>query len=871
MNGFMSRNLLTKLAATTRSEQPPLPTVAWLDLQKFDRCASILLVLVMIVCFGCGKDAPTDSTASSVTSDESVQSATLPPDPKSFDDGLTATQILSQSMDQYKEAESYSDKGVLYLSYWMNGRPVQEPQNWATSWTRGGQFAAALFNSKIQCDGSRLGCYVYDIDSGNLDGQRLLLPADGRPPIAKLFADSIAAHFLSGESELPLENISTTRPLLIPPAIGLLTGQMIPLWLAQPESLVRMADAKIDNDDCYVVRFENSTPVTRTGDGSGQQNIDIWIDSNSGVIRQVALPTIWLDDKVRTSTEITDLQFVARFFDAELNSPVDPDVFQLQPIAGSTPVSRFVQLPESIPAGTIGIAAPPFELETLSGKTVSALNFDGHTTVLMWIAGERSYPAIEKLKQLEMQLASQNPDGKFHLAVVYTDSELAMPEVKTNSLNEQLGPLQQSTRLPFYFDRQLSTSALMKLEAVPCIVVLDGDSKVQFARKLTDQAWFEDVQAAAIRVEQGEDVATEMLADYRSFLEQYHTQLTAVTATQLGSDLTAESTGMEALGASLVTELVWSNPDFKMPGNVVATADDRLFALDGWRTLVELDFAGNTVARHELELPENEAVSSLQAAIDANGKPVIVAFMPSSGVVYKFVQAADESFQLVNHFPEVDSAARVLDCQLNTRNGREQLLIAFDGETGLQEVSQSGLEKRSSDGERFVSVSGDGMFGVSDGRLMPTILNPNTDVRPPEQSFSRLFSSSSVTTGYLGTSAGSDGQWYAFGLDRKTLEQKWTSPVGSQLFSSNIQPVASSAFEQVIWAVAGRENTIDLITDSGHSVGRFVSEEPLNGISIVKSQEKLILIVSTESGISGHLIDPSQLPGGLTRPVSHQR
>ena len=75
-----------------------------------------LLLLTAFFLSGCNE--ATESPSSSGTASPS-NATDQPPDQSSFDDGLSADQILAQSLQQYQRAESYSDDAVLYLSYWM--------------------------------------------------------------------------------------------------------------------------------------------------------------------------------------------------------------------------------------------------------------------------------------------------------------------------------------------------------------------------------------------------------------------------------------------------------------------------------------------------------------------------------------------------------------------------------------------------------------------------------------------------------------------------------------------------------------------------------------------------------------------------------
>ena len=115
--------------------------------------------------------------------------------PKSVQDDLRADEILGAIVEQYSGASSYKDSAVLYLSYRLDGRAIQEPHPWSVAWDRGGRFAADLFNAKIRCDSTKLSCYVFDIESGNIDNQHLLVDA---AKFEALLNDPIASHFISG-------------------------------------------------------------------------------------------------------------------------------------------------------------------------------------------------------------------------------------------------------------------------------------------------------------------------------------------------------------------------------------------------------------------------------------------------------------------------------------------------------------------------------------------------------------------------------------------------------------------------------------------------------------------------------------------------
>ncbi len=298
---------------------------------------------------------------------------------------------------------------------------------------------------------------------------------------------------------MPLDEDKTpAQPQLIPPTIGLLTGLLEPAWLRPDVLLERYDDSEIDGRACFVLRCWQSA--------AEKDFVDLWIDKENSTIWQAALPLDCLAAKVQTSPEIENLRLVARFHEATFDQPLDETRFVLEPRPESTPVSQFVKIPEPLNSELIGMKSPDFELQTQSGKKLVRADFAGRPTALLWIGGD-PHDVITKLDQLKSSLPSEFAN----FGVVYSDRDLADPNVKGNAMNMQLNEIARNTSVPFYFDRELTLSMQLAIKMLPCVVVLDKDSVIQFAMALDDDQWPISVKAALERVNQGEDVGSEML------------------------------------------------------------------------------------------------------------------------------------------------------------------------------------------------------------------------------------------------------------------------------------------------------------------------------------------------------------------------
>ena len=316
-----------------------------------------LILPSLIILIGCNQNK-----IASQAEKQAAQSANTVETPVA--DGPSASEILNQVVQKYRSSNSYQDEAVLYLNYRLHGQVMQEPQPWAVKWTDD-QLAANLFNGKILADGHLLSCYVFDIDSGNLDNQHLLIPYDDQLPIRQLFRDGIARHFVGGFSELPLdESDQASLPQVIPPTIALLTGHPQNSWFHDPDKAQRLPDATLEETPCFVVRSL-----------ANQMTCDCWIRKSDFALVRISLPLKLLAGEVITSPEVTDVELVANFHKATFDVPISTDVFAIQERKGSSPVRKFVPVPEVFPSELIGKTAPEFQLIVPNGPGANTAVF----------------------------------------------------------------------------------------------------------------------------------------------------------------------------------------------------------------------------------------------------------------------------------------------------------------------------------------------------------------------------------------------------------------------------------------------------------------------------------------------------------------
>jgi hypothetical protein len=529
-----------------------------------------------------------------------------------------------------------------------------------------------------------------------------------------------------------------------------------------------------------------------------------------------------------------------------------------------------VPLPPSLPSELIGETAPPFQLLTSEGKIRTKLFFDGKVTAFLWLAGRSSYSAIRQFEALAADL----PADQFYLASVYSDSELKNPGTASNEIADDLAQAINASNLPSYYDPQLQASTALSVKAIPSVIVLDGDSKIQFARALSDKNWAAEVKAALQRVAAGDDVAVEMQAQYQRFLTSYHQQLVTVSAVEL---LGSPEPGIAQVGTSgvrnrptmrLHPEQTWSNQDFKKAGNVavlesLVPGGSRLFVLDGWRTVVELDQTGKTIARHELPLPDGEAANLIRIFNGGDQGNFFVVFSALGKQVFLF----DQTWQLATTYPDPNlNHAGIQDCRLTDLDADNlpELLIAFDDDNGVHRVNPVSGQGNKISGAKTTSlvpfggdmvISGEGKIGMLKTGLQ--------NVDETELQFRRVASVSDFQICGLGVT--DEGNWNAVGFDA-SLNRIWTLAIGSQFFESQIEPVAVTQAEgEVVWAIADTDDVIHLVSGGGKWLGDFQSDSRLGGVTLATVNGQTSLVVSNASGVECWNLNLQTSP---MRPVS---
>ncbi|MEQ1903630.1 MAG: DUF2092 domain-containing protein, partial [Pirellulaceae bacterium] len=791
------------------------------------RFHSILAATILALMLSLGCQSETDKKP---ISKESSQT--------NFADGLSAEQIYNKSKQAYSSAKSYQDEAVLYLSYTMDGRNIQEEQAWRVAWQREGQLSALWFNAEIRGDGRRLGCFVYDIDSGNLDNQWMLVPDENGNGLSRLLGDSIARHFATGYSELPLrEDDQSKLELFIPPTISWLTGRLNGMKLLEPQKLLRTSDSKVDGQPCYHLELEN-----------GDSKFGLWIDQKTLLVRQMTLPKTLLDPLVTSSSEVGEIQFFVRFHKARFNEAIPSESWTVQIPRNATPVQQFIAIPEPFPCESIGKPVESTRLFLQDGKEFPLNELEGRTSALIWLSGLTGPGAIARLNEVQQTIASLKSTEPVQIFCVYAEDQVdSITDPNANSIpfvNRSLSQTAQALKLnvKWLFDQELKTAQSIRLVNMPAVVVIAKDRTIEYARSIAESGWAMELQAAIERTSNGEKLSQEMTRDYEQFVERYKRKLELVSARPLlGTESSA--TDPRSTAKALDSTQVWRNTELQRAGNVYVGLN-KLFVFDGWRTICELDEAGKLIIRKVLDLPAGDGVSCLRILPTAS-EPKFAAF----SVLGQNVSIFDKDWKLVKRI-EADRGDRVLDCQFtNGQDGR--LLVAFqkrglnsynlDGEDP-QLIAAESLDSLASIGNKIFAISAGALLELENAAGSPGKAKPV----PVDLKFVRL--AANHVGNLHGIAVDSNSNWQLATYD--AIAQTWhKTPISSQVFENEIEPLSLATWGPSRLVLADTSGGVFVFDAGGNVIGRADVKDALHGVAIIGPPEQPSIVTSSSKGV----------------------
>ena len=315
---------------------------------------------------------------------------------------------------------------------------------------------------------------------------------------------------------------------------------------------------------------------------------------------------------------------------------------------------------------------------------------------------------------------------------------------------------------------------------------------------------------------------------------------------------------------SLKLTKLWTAADVKNPGNILVLDDGpepKILAIDGWRTVVELDRNGKTIARHDLDVPNDAIVCVLRTATDRAGKRYYVGSADRQPQVHLF----DENWKRLLSFPRSEDATSdgIGDVQVADLDGsgKLQLYVSYWGEVGVQGVSLDGNRLWSDRSMQYVLHTGvtepdaqgkrELLCSHIRGTIVPLNFNGKLEkeIKLGEKHVNYI--AAKGMAGMPGPSycalTGSitdDNTAVGFTLDGKEL---WNYPLPAGVHGRPIEIITSADLTSDAtrqWLIAGADGSVHIVAADGKPVDKFNSGSELAGLAGAKFGDKHLLLVS---------------------------
>jgi hypothetical protein len=806
-----------------------------------------MTALVVLLIAGCAPTSPTDprpekpATSGTATEKPALVQPTKPAAE------FTASEILQKLLATYRGAESYQDDAVVRLSFQQGNQPVEQEWPAAVAFERPNKLSLVAYQATVKCDGRELRAKIDDPDSGNVDNQVVVRSAPKELKLTDLASDQLLYDILSSQLR--------RQPIQL--ELLLESGGLVSAFGADV-ACRRLDDEQHDGRTCF--RVEVPSP--------GGPFV-FWVDQAEFLLRRLDYPAAALVPDLTNNPEVSDVQLLADLRGAHLGGSITADEFTLEIPAGAKRMKTFVVPPRPLPTQLLGKVPEEFYFTDLAGDHIGSHNLTDKITVLVWY---HDNPVCEAtLQQVSLARERLKEDAGVIFYAVATDPRTATGD----DLEKRLADWKVA--LPIVRDLEAVGDKSFRIAVQPTIVVLDGQGSVQIFQAGGNPQLADQLVEIASRLKEGDDMATEILERHAREQKTYD-ELVDRGGPEPGElvELPEAVIRMRNEPKTLKLKELWSSQELKSPGNIllVEQADQpaRIFVFEGWRSVAELDQAGKLVTRHELELPDQAAVTFARSATDKNGDRYFIAAAPLSPQVFVF----DGQWKLLRTFPAAgETPLAVVDlalADLGEADGTPEMLTANVSDLGLVAHSLEGevlWRTRAFPNVASVAPSQPDDIGswalylAGDEGTVVRVSRFGREEPPvkigdwPVLKLTPARFAGAKQAEFLALSNDAKGELFAVGVTGK-LKEAWNYPLPAGVHQKPIEPVTSSNLlpgRQGEWWLAGPDGSVHVITEDGEFHDAFHTGAALTGLAATNLGGKPVLLIATDGGVTAWEIE----------------
>lgn len=756
----------------------------------------------------------------------------------------------------YRTAETYSDEGLVVVRETRGDVSSEATFPFRVAFSRPDRIRIDAYDTRIAANGITFFGAV-----GSVPGQVLAEPVTSPLALDQIFADeAVQVALAEGEAGCP-----TQLPLL-------LADDTVELIVAGATSPPRLVGRDIiDGHVCEHVSIPKQDGV-----------LELWIDREDNLLRRMKVPTeAYADELSRQAGTPVGISVVVDFTNASFGAAIPPEAYAFEVPQGAAKVSRLEPLEPPQPVHRlVGRKADwTTPVTTVDGEKVDPKSLAGDAVVLDFFF-EGCGPAAHTMPQVATGIADFSASyarshGGERPALRHFAVSLDPVDVSTDSLRKTLAEFGGVGTL--VRDPQAALAQELALDSFPVTVILAADGTVadvitgRHGRITADVA--ESLAAAA----DGTDAGRRVRDRHAQRLQEYRRDLDRAASGGTVERLPEQVIAPRKQPVRFKLERAWRAEGVSLPGNIVCldTARDAttptVVALDGWRTVVELDTDGRERCRHELSLPRDAGISFLRTTVDQDGQRWWMG--GRRGGQHVFVFSSD--WKLHTTYPELGStthngitAAELTDLD---GDGTPEIIIGYLGTVGVQAATLDGKRLWR---DRAVGSVADVAFGApvkaggtrdvlcvtGDGRLVRADRTRDeaaaTDDRRgagPLRAVRFGPVAPDAAWALLGITGAAFGRQSAVGIEPESLANLWELPLGDGVHRDGpIDPVAWADLlgtPRRQWLIAAPDGSVTVVWADGRVVDRYQHGRPLVGIGGFRDGGRSYIVLATKDAL----------------------